>query len=38
MKGRILAPALGSYDPHRPPRDLARQLVLWGMAAYVTGK
>ena len=38
MRGQILTPALASYDPHKPPVDLARSLVLWGMNAYVTSK
>jgi hypothetical protein len=35
MKGRILIPQIKAYDPANPPKDIARQLVLWGLNAYV---
>jgi|TARA_B100000131_G_C17686386_1_gene438718 hypothetical protein len=35
MKGRVLLPSIKAYDPANPPKDLTRQLVLWGMNAYV---
>jgi hypothetical protein len=35
MKGRVLQPKIKAYDPANPPKNLTRQLVLWGMNAYV---
>tara|TARA_X000001036_G_scaffold367687_1_gene352990 strand:+ start:2837 stop:2950 length:114 start_codon:yes stop_codon:yes gene_type:complete len=35
MKGRVLQPKIKAYDPYNPPKDIIKQLVLWGMNAYV---